>query len=82
MVASKELQVLITYREELMKKTIAQLKKLLDKNAKDYLEASHISRYTKKLYINALVYAKCRNNKFGLYSKCVDLVHTISQSMQ
>ena len=43
-------QVLITYREELMKKTIAQLKKSLDKNAKDYLEASRLPRYTKNLY--------------------------------
>ena len=82
MVTSKELQVLIKYREELMKKTIAQLKQLLDKNAKEYLEASRIPRYTKKLYINALVYAKCRNNNFGLFSKCIDLSYTISQSIQ
>jgi len=75
-------QVLITYREELMKKTIAQLKKSLDKNAKDYLEASRLPRYTKNLYINALVYAKCRNNNLGGFSKCVNLSHTIAQSIR
>ena len=70
---------LITYRKELMKKTIPDLNELLDIYANEYLEASRIPRYTKPLYINALVYSKCKQNNLGSFSECVDLSHKIAQ---
>ena len=70
---------LITYRKELMKKKIPNLKKLLDIYAEQYLEASRMRRYTKPLYINALVYSKCKQNNLGSFSECVDLSHEIAQ---
>uniref|UniRef100_A0A6C0KW24 Uncharacterized protein n=1 Tax=viral metagenome TaxID=1070528 RepID=A0A6C0KW24_9ZZZZ len=59
------------YKEELSKKSVTELKDLVNKNkeAKEY--AAHTTSRAKGVYINALIYAKCIKDKLGRFNSCI-----------
>lgn len=55
-----------TYKEELEKKTVPELKKLVDNNkkAKEWLSNTNFARIRKINYVNALLFTKYKLSKF------------------